>query len=217
MHTTARLRAPLIALAAACAVAASLPVFTADLPPVAPVRPVTDTYFGVQVVDNYRYMENLDDPEVQAWMKAQAQYTRATLDRLPGLAALLQRIHALSNADLSRRGLIRRGERYFYRVFEPGAQQPKFYYRDGLQGEEHLLLDPSTLGAGTTTHYALDFYTPSWDGHYVAYGLSAGGSENSVLHVMEVASGRILDESIDRSSNSVVAWRPDNRSFFYDR
>jgi prolyl oligopeptidase len=217
VHTTARLRAPLIALAAACAVAASLPVFTADLPPVAPVRPVTDTYFGVQVVDNYRYMENLDDPEVQAWMKAQAQYTRATLDRLPGLAALLQRIHALSNADLSRRGLIRRGERYFYRVFEPGAQQPKFYYRDGLQGEEHLLLDPSTLGAGTTTHYALDFYTPSWDGHYVAYGLSAGGSENSVLHVMEVASGRILDESIDRSSNSVVAWRPDNRSFFYDR
>lgn len=217
MHITARLRAPLIALTAACAAAVSLPAFSADPPPVAPLRPVTDTYFGTAVVDNYRYMENLDDPEVQAWMKAQAEYTRATLDRLPGRAALLQRIHALSNTDLSRRGLIRRGERYFYRVFEPGAQQPKFYYRDGLQGQEHLLLDPSTLGAGTTTHYALDFYTPSWDGHYVAYGLSAGGSENSVLHVLEVASGRTLDEAIDRSSNSVVAWRPDNRSFFYDR
>jgi prolyl oligopeptidase len=217
VHITARLRAPLIALTAACAAAVSLPAFSADPPPVAPLRPVTDTYFGTAVVDNYRYMENLDDPEVQAWMKAQAEYTRATLDRLPGRAALLQRIHALSNTDLSRRGLIRRGERYFYRVFEPGAQQPKFYYRDGLQGQEHLLLDPSTLGAGTTTHYALDFYTPSWDGHYVAYGLSAGGSENSVLHVLEVASGRTLDEAIDRSSNSVVAWRPDNRSFFYDR
>jgi prolyl oligopeptidase len=217
VHTTTRLRAPLIALAAACAVAASLPAFSADLPPVAPLRPVTDSYFGTEVVDNYRYMENLDDPEVQAWMKAQAQYTRATLDRLPGRAALLQRIHALNNADLSRRGLIRRGERYFYRVVEPGAQQPKLYYRDGLKGEEHLLLDPATLGAGTATHYALDFYTPSWDGHYVAYGLSTGGSENSVLHVMEVASGRILDDAIDRTSNSIVAWRPDNRSFFYDR
>ena len=217
MHTTARLRAHLLALATACAVATSLPAFTADLPPVAPLRPVTDTYFGTAVVDNYRYMENLDDPDVQAWMKAQADYTRATLDRLPGRAALLQRIHALNNADLSRRGLIRRGERYFYRVVEPGAQQPKLYYRDGLQGQEHLLLDPSTLGAGTKTHYALDFYTPSWDGRYVAYGISAGGSENSVLHVLEVSGGRSLDESIDRSSNSVVAWRPDNRSFFYDR
>jgi prolyl oligopeptidase len=217
VYTIARLRAPLIALTAACTVAASLPAFSAEPPPVAPLRPVTDTYFGVQVVDNYRYMENLDDPEVQAWMKAQATYTSATLDRLPGRNALLQRIHALSNADISRRGVIRRGERYFYRVFEPGAQQPKFYYRDGLQGQEHLLLDPSTLGAGTTTHYALDFYTPSWDGRYVAYGISAGGSENSVLHVMQVDSGQILEESIDRTSNSLVAWRPDNRSFFYDR
>ena len=52
-------------------------------PPVAQVRPVTDTYFGTEVVDNYRYLENLDDPEVQAWMKAQAHYTRATLDGSP--------------------------------------------------------------------------------------------------------------------------------------
>jgi prolyl oligopeptidase len=215
--TIAPLRAPVIALAAACAAATSLHAFSADGPPVAPLRPVTDTYFGTEVVDNYRYLENLDDPEVQAWMKAQAQYTSQTLDRLPGRAALLERIHALNNTDLSRRGVIRRGERYFYRIVEPGAQQPKFYYRDGLKGEEHLLLDPSTLGAGSKTHYALDFYTPSWDGRYVAYGISAGGSEDSVLHVMEVASGRVLEEAIDRSSNSIVAWRPDNRSFFYDR
>ncbi|HEX2792021.1 MAG TPA: prolyl oligopeptidase family serine peptidase [Steroidobacteraceae bacterium] len=217
MHTVTRPRTALLALAAACAAAASLPALAADLPPAAPIRPVTDTYFGTEVVDNYRYLENLDDPEVQAWMKAQAEYTRAALERLPGRAALLQRIHALNNADLSRRGLIRRGERYFYRIVEPGAQQPKLYYRDGLHGQDHLLLDPSTLGAGSSTHYALDFYTPSWDGRLVAYGISAGGSEDSVLHVLEVSSGRTLDEAIDRTSNSVVAWRPDNKSFFYDR
>ncbi|MEO7041183.1 MAG: hypothetical protein ABI035_02875, partial [Gemmatimonadaceae bacterium] len=54
--------------------------FAQALPPVAPVRPVTDTYFGTKVVDNYRYFENVKDPEVQAWMKAQANYTRRTLD-----------------------------------------------------------------------------------------------------------------------------------------
>jgi prolyl oligopeptidase len=215
--TAKRFRSALLAFAAASAGLASVSAPALEPPPAAPVRPVTDTYYGTDVVDNYRYMENLDDPQVQAWMKAQADYTRATLDRLPARQALLQRIHALNNADLGRRGIIRRGQRYFYRTVEPGAQQPKFYYRDGLQGEEHLLLDPSTLGASSTTHYALDFYTPSWDGRFVAYGISPGGSEESVLHVLEVQSGNTLAEAIDRTSNSVVAWRPDNKSFFYLR
>ncbi|MDE2080836.1 MAG: S9 family peptidase [Burkholderiales bacterium] len=185
--------------------------------PVAPVRPVTDTYFGTPVVDDYRYMENLADPEVQAWMKAQAQATRARLDALPGRQALLERIHALRNADAARGGFVRRGQRWFYEAFEPGAQLPRLYWRDGLQGEEHLLLDPAALGAGSTTHYALDYFEPSGDGKLVAYGISAGGSEASVLHVMDVATGRVLAERITRANGSVVAWRPDNRSFFYLR
>ncbi|MBV8657055.1 MAG: S9 family peptidase, partial [Burkholderiales bacterium] len=135
----------------------------------------------------------------------------------PGREALLSRIHALANTDTRRGGLVRRGQRYFYQLSEPGQQQPKLYYRDGLQGEEHLLIDPAKQGEGTKTHFALDFYTPSNDGRYLAYGLSAGGSEASTLHVMEVATGKVLSEAIDRTSNSVVSWRPDNRSFFYLR
>jgi prolyl oligopeptidase len=216
--TTAKpLRGALFALATATAALAAISALALEPPPTAPVRPVTDVYFGTDVADNYRYMEQLDDPQVQAWMKAQADYTRATLDRLPGREELLQRIHALNNADLGRRGFIRRGQRYFYRSVEPDAQQPKLYYRDGLQGEEHLLLDPATLGAGSTNHYELDFYTPSWDGRLLAYGTSAGGSEDSVLHVLEVQSGKVLEEAINRTSNSIVAWRADNRSFFYLR
>ncbi|MGA3156528.1 MAG: prolyl oligopeptidase family serine peptidase [Steroidobacteraceae bacterium] len=181
------------------------------------MRPVTDTYFGTDVVDNYRYLENLDDPSVQTWMRSQADYTRATLDRLPGREQLLRRIHALNNTDLSRRAFERRGDRYFYETVAPEAPLPKLYYRDGLAGAEHLLLDPATLGAGASTHYALDFYAPSWDGRFIAYGISTGGSENSVLRVMEVQTGKTLEEFIDRTSNSVIAWRSDNRSFFYLR
>ncbi len=185
--------------------------------PVAPVKPVTDTYFGVPVVDNYRYMEDLGNPEVKAWMKGQADYTRGQLDVLPGRAALLDRVHALSNADLQRGNFVRRGTRLFYTVVEPGAALPKFYYRDGVQGAEHLLVDPGAMGKGTPTHYALDFATPSWDGKRIAYGISAGGSEKSVTHVMDVETGKVLAESIDRTSGSVVAWRADNQSFFYLR
>jgi prolyl oligopeptidase len=185
--------------------------------PVAPVRPVTTDYFGTQVVDNYRYMEDLGNAEVRAWMKAQADYTRAKLDAIPGRAALKERIHALLNADLRRSGFVRRGNRYFYEVTEPSAQLPKLYYRDGLAGEEHLLVDPALLAKGTSTHYALDFYEPSNDGKLLAYGVSAGGSEKSVLYVMDVATGKLHGEAIARTSDNVIGWRPDNRSFFYLR
>ncbi len=185
--------------------------------PVAPLRPVTDDYFGTPVVDNYPYMEDLGNADVKAWMKAQADFTRSKLDAIPARKPLLERIHALSNADLRRGGFVRRGDRYFYEVFVPGAQLPKLYYRDGLKGEEHLLLDPGAMGKGTDTHFALDFFEPSWDGKLLAYGVSVGGSEKSVLHVMDVATGAVQPEAIDRTSDSLVSWRPDNRSFFYLR
>jgi prolyl oligopeptidase len=206
---------------ALCLGASTLVALTAfaesPAPPVAPIRPVVDTYFGTPVTDHYRYLEDLSDPAVQAWMRAQAGYTQGRLERLPGREALLERIHALANTDSARDYVQRRGERYFYVLSEPGAQQPKLYFRDTLQGQERLLLDPAKLGEGSGTHYALDYYTPSWDGRYVAYGVSAGGSEASELHVMEVATGEVLAESISRTDNAVIAWRPDNRSFFYLR
>jgi len=201
-------------LAVACTLLSSR--FTGATEPLspAPVRPVTDTYYGTEVTDNYRYLENLDDPEVQTWMKSQAQYTETLLASLPGREPMLKRIHELLNADLTRNSFVRRGQRYFYETFEPGAALPKLYYRDGLKGTEHLLLDPAQLGKGTKTHYPLDFYTPSWDGRLVAVGTSAGGSEASVIHLIDVKSGKTLGESIDRASDSVITWRGDNQSFF---
>jgi prolyl oligopeptidase len=187
------------------------------MPPATAIRPVNDVHWGTAVTDNYRYLENLKDPEVQAWMHAQADYTRAQIDRLPGRGALLERIHALANTDARRGGFMQRGQRYFYQLLEPGAQQPRLYYRDGLAGAEHLLIDPGTLGAGSGTHYALDYYVPSWDGKRLAYGLSAGGSEASTLHVLEVDSGKVLDEAITRTDLDVIGWQKDNASFFYFR
>ena len=196
-----------------------IPVFAkaADAPPAAPLQPVTDTYFSTPFTDNYRYLEKIQDPSVQDWMRGQALYTRAVLDSLPGRGALLERIHTLANADARRRGFVRRGQRYFYELTTPGAQQPVLMYRDGLHGEEQILVDPARLAKDPSTHYALDYYTPSWDGRIVAYGLSAGGSEASTLHLIDVASRQVLPEAITRTDDNVVAWRHDNRSFYYLR
>ena len=190
---------------------------TADGPPVAPVRPVTDTYYGTPVTDNYRYMENLKDPEVQSWMKAQDDYTRRTIAAIPDRNALVKRVEALMGGDSRRTDFTRRGHRLFYQTAAAGENLFKLAYRDGVDGEEHLLVDPAKLSTDASHHFALDWYAPSWDGRYVAYGISEGGSEKSVLHVVDVQTGRSLSEAIDRTSDCIVSWRSDNRSFFYLR
>ena len=207
----------LFALTLATLLAASGAAYSADGPPVAPVRPITDTYFGTPVVDNYRYMENLSDPEVQSWMKAQAAYTAKVLDEIPGHAALAQRIAGLMGKDLLRYEFSQRGDRLFYRIMEPGSNLPKLAYREGVHGDEHILVDPAKLSRDAAHHFALDWYSPSWDGRYVAYGVSEGGSEESVLHLLDLETGNQLSETINRTSDSVVSWRNDNQSFFYLR
>jgi prolyl oligopeptidase len=208
---------PLLAVTLLSCLAASSASWSAEHPPVAPVRPVTDVYFGTPVVDNYRYMENLKDPEVQAWMKAQDDYTRRELAAIPGRAALAQRVESLMGGDLRRTDFTRRGHRLFYQTAAVGENLLKLAYRDGVNGDEHVLVDPAKLSTDASRHFALDWYAPSWDGRYVAYGISEGGSEQSVLHVIDVQTGRQLAESIDRTSSCVVSWRADNRSFFYLR
>ena len=215
MPTLSFARGAFAALLSASLVSAT--AAAAEGPPVAAVKPVTDTYFGTPVVDPYRYFENLRDPEVQSWMKAQSAYSRGVLDRIPGRDALLERIHSLLNVDTRRSGFVQRGPRYFYQVNDPGSEQPRLFYRDGVAGEEHLLIDPATLGRGSATHFAVDYFAPSWDGKLLAYGLSTGGSEASVLHVMDVAGAKDLPISIGRAEDSIVTWRADNASFYYDK
>src|ERR1700722_19208105 len=126
---------------------AALPLQGAALSqPVAPMRPVTDTYFGTAVVDPYRWMENLKSPEVQSWMKAQNDYTRDYLSHLPGRDDLIKRVEALDNASTRIGDLGLYGSRYFYYKITPQDQTPKLYARDGLTGEERLLADPQVLG-----------------------------------------------------------------------
>ncbi len=185
-------------------------------PPVAPVRPVTDTYFGQAVPDPYRWMENLGDPAVKAWFRGQADYTQAVLAPIPGRAALLARIHALDNAGVNVSALQVQGGRFFYKKIKPGELVPKLYTRIGLAGAETLLLDPQAQ-ATNGVHSSLDYFGASLDGKYVVAGLSPGGSENSVIRVLDASTGRALGEGIDRTRFGSPSWRPDGRSFFYNR
>ena len=201
--------------ALAAAVYLSLLVVAQEKPPAAAVHEVTDDYYGTKIVDPYRWMENLKDPEFQKWARSQADYTKTTLATIPGRDKLFERIKQLDNAGVRVRDLQVYGGRDFYLKTQPNEDNYKLYVREAA-GRERLLVDPEKL-TQDGRHSSIDYFTPSLDGKHVAVGLSPGGSEESVMHILEVESGRELQEKIDRAQYPQVSWRPDNQSFFYMR
>jgi prolyl oligopeptidase len=189
-------------------------------PPVAPVRPVVDDYFGAKVTDPYRYMENLKDPEVAAWMKAQNDYTRGILARLAGRDEILARIQQLDASIPARVRGVRRlaNGRYFYLKSLSKESVFKLYMRQGLNGEEKLLVDPEKPSEAGGPPNAINYFSPSDDGRNVVYGISPAGSEKAVLRVLDTTTLRETDEPIDRVQfGDVIGWLPDGHSFIYNR
>jgi prolyl oligopeptidase len=210
-----RVSFPLLAsfsVAAGLAIAAGL-----TLPPTAPVKPVTDDYFGHKIVDPYRYMEDLKDAGVQSWIKAQASYTADMLARIPGREKLLARIHELNTAATARVTEVQvlPGDILFYEKTLASENVAKLYFRRGLRGKEKLPIDPSRLNVDGGPPHVINYYSPSWDGNHVAVGISEGGSEQAILHIVDVSNGKESPETIDRAP-FYVSWR-DSGSFFYLR
>ncbi len=193
------------------------------LPPVAPVRPVTDVYFGTRVVDPYRYMENLKDPQVQAWMKAQNDYTRAALARIPGRGKLLERIRHLDQTVPQVQAVELPGNLYLIFKRLPTGNVAKLYLRHGLNGPDRLLVDPEAVKLAAPSQHkgknVILYFTASQDARYVAVGIAPGGAErNTELHVFSIVSGRETGDVIPGAwGGGQPSWLPGDRSFVYGR
>lgn len=198
--------------------ASSVPNGFPTPPPVPAERPVGVTKYGVSVTDPYRYFENMSDPTVVSFFKDQNAYARAVLSRLGDPRQhLFDRIAQLDNAGSSVNNVTVDGPYYFYLKLNPGDNSPKLYVRNASGGDERVLVDPQSL-ATAGKHYTINYYVPSRDGSRVAYGISEGGSEAAVIHVVETATGRVLPDAIDRAYYvGVTSWLPDGNSFYYIR
>jgi len=179
-------------------------------PPLTPREEVADDWHGELVVDPYRWLENTESERTRAWTEAQNARTRSVLDALPQRRHFAQRLRELLGV-----GLLETPRPIAGRIFHTrrsGAQrQSILYVRDGVDGTDRALVDPNTLdAAGLVT---IDWYFPSHDARFVAYGLSRGGDEMSTLHVIEVATGRRLPERIPHTQRSTVAWA--SEGFYY--
>jgi prolyl oligopeptidase len=202
-----------IVLILSCAlVAAGAPA----TPPPAPVPDnVSDTYFGVNVPDPYRYFENAHDPRLAVYFRQQNAYTRAVLDALPGRSALAARIAALDNATESLADVEPNGTTYYYEKRPPGANTTALYARAIAGGPERLVLDPDRFARSSKQHYSIDYFSVSNDGRYVGVGVSEGGSEVTTLRILDARSGRLLPDTIEHALYQPPAWRDDGRSFYY--
>jgi prolyl oligopeptidase len=214
-------RSPLTQLSLAATLLCTAMAASAQTKPApAPVKNVPETYFGTTVADPYRYMEDLKNPEVAAWMKAEADYTRAVLDKIPGRKQILDEVTTYGDAAAARISGVppaqKVGDMVYYLKRNANENIPKLYVRHGYSGAERLLFDPDKLQAPEGKHYAIDYYQPSPDNKYVAYGISIGGSEESVLHVLDVATGKDTSDVIDRANFGSPSWLPDGR-FIYNR
>jgi prolyl oligopeptidase len=187
-------------------------------PPLPRTRPVAVTQYGTSVTDPYRYFENIQNPVVVNFFKDQNAYARTVLSRLgPARDQLFQRIKTLDNAGATVSGVTVDGPYYFYEKLKPGDNSPKLYIRGAAGGDERVLVDPQSL-ATAGKHYTINYFLPSLDGKYVAYGISEGGSEAAVIHVVETATGKVLSDAIDRAYYiGPTSWLPDGNSFYYVR
>lgn len=168
----------------------------------------------MEVRDPYRWLEDGDSPDVRQWTEAQGRHTAAVLGALPFRERLRERLKALFSIGLVTPPVPCRG-RYFYQRRTGTQEQPILYVREGREGPERVLLDPAVLSNDRTS--ALDWFHPSADGRLLAYGISEGGTEKSVLRVREVDTGRDLDDVIPQTRACSLEWWPDGRGFFYTR
>jgi len=183
-------------------------------PPKAEKRPLTETMHGVEITDNYRWLEDATSPETKKWVGEEMDYTRSILDPLPGRAAIQKRLtELLSIGNISQPEI--GGKYYFYTRREGIQNQPVLYVREGLEGKDRVLVDVNQLAADGTI--ALDWYQPSENGKYLAYGTSPSGSEMSTLRIIETTTGKLLPDTIERTRACSIAWLPDNSGFYYTR
>jgi prolyl oligopeptidase len=182
--------------------------------PVARIEIVRDSYFGETLEDPYRWMENDKDRDWLPFLEGQNRHARAVLDALPGRAALLARIQQVSGDTVLTNKIQRAGGLTFIQQRPAGADNFKLFVRSG--GRDRVLVDPTALAAGGG-HWSMDWWKASSDGRYIVYGLSRDGSEDSTLHVLSVADGRVLADSIPNTQAAVPQWLDDASGFFYNQ
>lgn len=171
-----------------------------------------DVYFGVEVADPYRWLEDDRSPETEAWVKAQNEVTFSYLAQIPYRDKIKDRLTGLWNFETMQAPFKKAGKYFFFK--NNGLQnQDVMYIQNSLIEEPKILLDPNTLSEDGTV--ALGGYSVSNDGKYLAYQISRGGSDWNEIFIKDIATGQDLEDHIKWVKFSGISWY--KNGFFYSR
>ena len=175
---------------------------------------LVETLHGEPIADPYLWLEDGEAPETRLWTDRQNALTESYLAAVPAREQIRRRLGELLSIGVLGTPTPVRG-RYFYLRREGRQNHPVLYWRHGLDSADRVAVDPNALNEAGTT--ALDWFYPSEDGRLLAYGLSENGSEESVLHLLDLESGRHLPDRIPHMRAAALAWLPDASAFYYSR
>ncbi len=175
---------------------------------------VVDDYFGHKVADPYRWLEDPNSPETQAFVAAENKLTRAYVDSYPKREAIEARLKKLW--DYPKYSLpARHGDRYFFSKNDGLQNQSVLYVQASLNGDAKVVIDPNTLSTDGTVALTGTHYTH--DGTLMAYLTSASGSDRQEIRIRNIDTGKDYDDVIKWCRFAGVGWTKDNSGFWYDR
>ena len=188
--------------------------------PVAPSEPVTETYFGKTVTDEYRNLENLKDSLVLKWFEEEAEYADNIFGNISGRAELIEQLKEFDQRKsyVIRNVNITEDDQYFFLKQAAEEDVSRLFYRKSFESEDELLYDPKQFKPESGNKYVINYIQPSWDGAYLVIALSHSGAEISEMIIMDMNTRKVLPQIIDHcwpSDGGGVSWLPDNSGFFY--
>ncbi|MEM6770176.1 MAG: prolyl oligopeptidase family serine peptidase, partial [Bacteroidota bacterium] len=168
------------------------------------------TYFGTEVADPYRWLEDDMSAETGDWVKAQNKVTFGYLDAIPFREALKERLEKLWNYEKISAPFKEGGETYYSK--NDGLQNQSTFYRVNEDGEDEVFLDPNKFSEdGTISLGGMSF---SKSGKIVAYSISEGGSDWRKIIIMDAASKQIMEDTLVDIKFSGMSWKGDE-GFYY--
>lgn len=175
---------------------------------------VSEEYHGEKVEDPYRWLEDPDSKDTQAWVDSQNVITNEFLSEIPYRESIRKRLEEMQDY-VKMSCPFKRGSRYFFFKNEGLQNQSVLYKQETLEAKAEVLLDPNALATDGTA--ALGAYEFSEDGKLLAYAISRSGSDWQTIYVRDVSTSSDLSDRLEWVKFSSISWSHDNLGFFYSR
>jgi prolyl oligopeptidase len=182
-------------------------------PPPTPAEPVTEVLHGVEVTDPYRWLEDQNSPRTRAWLEEQTAYTRAYLDAIPGREQIRERVRELMAFKEVISEPWNVGDRYVFLKRQEQSEQPVIVMRNGLFGEETVLVDPASRAIGAST--AVSIVAVSHDARFLAYSVRQGGTDHSSIEIFDLEKVTVLPDRLPEGFCTGFVFPPDGTGFYY--